>query len=584
MSAELCRTVAVFITASSIALAQGVAVSGRKDAERRPLPDGVGAPTVDLRDIASQAGLTGITISGAEREKKYILESAGTGVAILDYDQDGLQDVLVLSAGRLDDRDPAPRHHLYRNLGNLRFEESAEKAGLVHRGWPQGVCAGDANGDGLEDLFIAGWQRSTLLLNRGDATFSDETEAAGLLERGRWGTGCAFLDYDQDGDLDLFIAHYIAFDLESAPEPGQAAECRWNGLPVLCGPRGLPPESMSLYRNDGSGRFEDVTKAAGIGTEKLYYGFSPVAADFDSDGLTDIFVACDSTANLLFHNQGQGRFAEVGTLSGTAYNMDGQEQAGMGAVAADFDGDGALDIFKTNFAQDLHTLYRNEGEMFFSDDTVSAGLGVNTRYVGWGAAALDVDNDGRPDVFAANGHVYPNVADGPGAETYKQPRLLYWNIGESVFHDISSQAGPALLARHSSRGVAAGDLDNDGKLEIVVANLGEPPSLLRNYASAGAAVLIEVLETSGRAAVGARVRVLPEDGPAQIGEVRSGGSYLSQNDLRLHFGSGRAEEVAVEVRWATGDASRYDGLPVNAWIRIRRGKEKPEVRTILTGR
>ena len=554
------------------ALAQGVAVTGRRAQPRRPLPQGLEAPAVDYRDIAKQAGLTGVNVSGDEQEKTYIVETTGNGVAIFDYNNDGLMDLFFVNADRFEDGQGPVRHYLYRNKGNLAFEDVTEKAGIVHTGWGQGVCAGDVDDDGHVDLLVTHWGQNVLYRNQGDGTFRDETEKRGLtLPQRRWGTGCAFLDHDRDGDLDLFVANYSDFDPAKTPKPGEKAECRWKGLPVLCGPIGLPRETMSFYENDGGGVFRDVSDETGISGPKRHYGFTPLTADFDNDGWTDIYVACDSTASLFYHNQKDGTFEEVGVISGTAYNVDGMEQAGMGATAADYDGDGYLDIFKTNFSSDTHTLYKNEGDLIFSDETVRTGLAVNTQYLGWGTAFLDVDHDGWKDIFVANGHVYPGVDESRVRETFHQRRLLYWNRRDGQFHDLSSDAGTGISEGHSSRGMALGDLDNDGDLEIVTVNMHEGPSLLKNDAAKGNFLLVRALTASGRDAIGARITV-EAGGRVQFDDVRSGGYHISQSDFRVHFGLGSEATVTVEVRWPDGSAGAFEGVEANQAVVIQQGR------------
>ncbi len=560
------------LTATGIVLGQGAASTGQAAQPKRPLPEGVVAPRIEYRDIASQVGLRGVAVSGSATDKSYIVESTGTGVAILDYDRDGKMDILLISAGRFENEGPEPRHHLYRNLGELRFEDVTEAAGIQHTGWAQGACVGDIDNDGFDDVFIPHWGQNRLYRNQGDGAFRDETEARGLTEDvRRWGTGCAFLDFDRDGDLDLFVANYLQFDPAKTPKPGEGAECRWKGMPVLCGPRGLPGESMSLYENSGEGSFVDVSERAGVQTEKHYYGFTPLTADFDNDGWTDIYVTCDSTASLLFRNLGDGAFEEIGVISGTAYNMDGQEQAGMGATAGDFDLDGDLDIFKTNFSNDTHTLYMNEGSAMFIDETVTTGLAVNTQYLGWGTAFLDIDQDGRQDLFVANGHVYPGVDSAAIGESFRQRRLVYWNYGSGRFHDLSAEAGPGVAEPHASRGLAVADLDDDGSLEIVIINMHEDPSLLKQYGSTGNALLVDARLDSGRAAIGSRIRV-EAGGRAQIGEVRSGGYHISQSDFRVHFGLGDADSATVTIMWPDGSEDTFDDIQAHTLITVRQGK------------
>ena len=474
-----------------------------------------------------------------------------------------------MNAGLLDSQG-SPRgakHHLYRNLGQLKFADVTEKAQIPSTSFGQGTCAGDYDNDGRLDLVIANWGPNTLLHNQGDGTFRDQSAMLPPQAKGRWTTGCAFLDYDRDGDLDLFLAHYLEFNPANTPKPGAKNQCVWKGLPVACGPRGLPGESMSLLRNDG-GKFTDVSKAAGVATAKSYYGFTVLTGDYDNDGWPDVFVACDSTASLLFHNRRNGTFAEEGIMSGAALNEDGREQAGMGAAAGDYDGDGKLDIFKTNFSDDTPTLYRNLGEMSFADVTVRAGLGIHTKFLGWGAAFLDVDQDGWKDILHVNGHVYPEVDTAGINERFAQERTLYWNRGDGEFYDLSGQAGPAITERHASRGLATADLDNDGTLEVVVVNLHEPPSLWKNRASLGNSMLVEVKLPNGRDAIGARV-TLTANGRPMIDEVRSGGFHISHGDLRVHFGLGTAAKARLSVRWPDGTSKDYGEVAANHWVTVR---------------
>ncbi|MEO7144966.1 MAG: CRTAC1 family protein [Bryobacteraceae bacterium] len=563
---------ALLSTMAVKALPQGMATGGRSAQPRRALPPGKKAPLARFEDVAEKAGLTAVTISGAPENKQYIIETTGTGVAIFDYDGDGLPDIFLVNGGRFQDEGSKPSSHLYRNLGGLRFEDVTARAGIPQTGWGQGVCAGDIDNDGKTDLLITQWGQNILLRNQGNGAFRDETAARGLAsaER-RWSTGCAFLDYDRDGHLDLLVAHYVAFDPNNVPKPGDTSNCRWNGMSVLCGPRGLPGETMSLYHNDGHGNFVDVSQKAGIAVPKRYYGFSVLTGDFDNDGWPDAYVACDSTASLFFHNKHDGTFEEIGVPSGTAYNDDGREQAGMGAAAADYDGDGLLDIFKTNFSDDTHTLYRNRGRDSFDDDTVEAGLAVNTRYLGWGTAFLDFDHDGWKDLFVANGHVYPDVGQAHTNETYKQPRLLYWNRGDGQFFDMSRESGSGIAAEHCSRGVATGDLDNDGALEIVVVNLGEPPSLLKNQEPAGNSLLVRALTAAGSDAIGARI-TLTAGGHKQMEDVRSGGSFMSQSDFRAHFGLGGASVAGIAVRWVDGKVDTFPNVAANQIVTVEETK------------
>ena len=553
-------------------LAQGVAVGSRTAQSPRPLPLGLKPPLVDYKDLAKEAGLTGINISGAERNKTWIMEATGTGTGLIDYDNDGLLDILLVNADRFDGSGSQPRHYLYRNVGNLRFEDVTEEAGLVHTGWAQGVCAGDIDNDRYPDLLITHWGQNVLFRNLGNGTFRDETKARGLaLPMRRWGTGCSFLDYDRDGDLDLFVANYLEFDPVLAPRPGKSSHCMWKGFPVFCGPRGLPPETMSLYQNDGRGFFTDVSEKASVAGPKNFYGFTALSADFDDDGWPDMYVACDSTASMLYRNKRDGTFEEIGVYSGAAYTEDGQTQAGMGAAAGDYDRDGHLDILKTNFSGDTPNLYRNLGDGNFSEVTVPAGLAVHTKFIGWGAAFLDFDHDGWKDIFIANGHIYPGVDQLPINENFHQQRLLFWNRRDKQFYDISPQAGEGILAKHSSRGVAVGDLDNDGDLEIVVVNMHQPPSLLKNFGEKGNALLVRALHRSGRDAVGARL-TLTSNGLKQVEEVRSGGYHISQGDFRVHFGLGTETKGDLTIRWPQGKLETFRRLPANHLIVVQEGK------------
>jgi enediyne biosynthesis protein E4 len=552
--------------------AQGVATGG-KAVPARPLPPGMKAPEVRYQDVAAQAGLVGVNVSGAQRHKQYIVETTGTGVAIFDYDNDGLPDIFLVNADRLDETSTKSRHFLYHNLGGLKFEDVTEKAGLAHTGWGQGVCVGDIDNDGLPDLFITQWGQNVLYRNLGHGVFRDETKARGLLQpKPRWSTGCAFLDFNRDGFEDLVVVHYVDFDLKQTPQPGDKSQCQWKGMPVLCGPRGLPAETISLYQNDGHGNFKDVSDEVHISGPKTCYGFTPLVADFDNDGWPDIYIACDSTPNLYYHNLGGKSFEQIGAPAGVAYNEDGREQAGMGVTAGDFDHDGLLDIFKTNFADDTHTLYRNLGANNFDDATIASGLAVNTKYLGWGAAFLDIDNDGWKDLIIANGHVYPEVDSGHAAEKFRQRRLLYWNRGDGQFFDLSEASGPGILAEHSSRGLAVGDLDNDGQLEVVIVNMNEAPSLLKNFGPPiGNSLIIRLLSGAGSDAIGARA-TLVSGGMKQVDEVRSGGSFISQSDLRLHFGLGKANSGDLSVRWVDGKNESYAHLAAGQVVTIQEGR------------
>jgi len=531
--------------------------------------------SVDFKDIAEQAGLTAANVSGSVDHKQYILEATGNGVAIFDFDNDGLPDLFFANATTLDPADPrgaSATAHLYRNRGKLQFEDVTVKAGVADKGWGQGVCAGDYDNDGQRDLFVTHYGQSVLYRNQGDGTFKNVTEAAGLTAAPRWDAGCSFVDYDLDGRLDLVVTDYIDFDTAKVPAAGSGGYCRWKGLPVMCGPRGLPFARHHLFHNEGNGRFRDVSAPSGIGQTKGCYGLTVVASDFDNDGYPDFYVACDSTPSLLYHNRKNGTFEEVGLLSGAALNEDGQEQGGMGVAVVDYDEDGFMDIVKTNFSDDIPNLYHNNGDGTFEDRVLQSGLGGYMQYVGWGVHMADVDHDGRRDLLMINGHVYPEAAQSPDIG-YHQPRLFYWYVGNGKFKDISAAAGEAVGTRAwSSRGSAAGDLDNDGALEIVISNLDQRPSLLKNYGTHKNWLLVHAVgTTANRDAIGARVTVYI--GSRHLsGEVQSGSSYLSQNDARLHFGL--SNDVAydrIEVAWPGGGRESFPGGKANTIVTVTQG-------------
>ncbi len=551
---------------------------GKAAQPANPLPPGLKPPVVRFEDIGPAAGLTGVNVSGSDKQQQYIVENTGTGVAIFDYDNDGLPDLFFVNGDRFDQPGTAPRHHLYHNLGGLRFEDVTAKSGIVHADWGQGVCAGDVDNDGRIDLFITSWGKNVLYRNLGDGRFRDETAERGLAAPKRWSTGCSFFDYDRDGHLDLFVAHYLDFDPSKVARPGMPGGCMWKGFPVVCGPMGLPPETMTLYHNDGNGHFTDVTQRAGIGGVKAA-GLTVLTGDFDNDGWPDVYVTGDSTASLHFLNKRNGSFEEVGAYTGIAYNDEGHEQSGMGTWAGDYDHDGLLDIVKTNFMDDIPNLYRNLGKGTFMDATTAAGLAVHTQYVSWGCGFLDFDDDGWPDIFIANGHVYPDIDSRGVGQTFRQPRLLYWNRRDKQFYDMSQQSGPGISARHSSRGIAVGDLDNDGRVEVVVVNMHESPSLLRNSGETGHSILVRALTESGRDAIGARLWVT-SGGQTQIDEVRSGGYYMSQGDFRVHFGIGTETKAQLAVRWPGGKTEVFGDVAAGDWVTVQEGRGIVSVRKL----
>jgi enediyne biosynthesis protein E4 len=531
--------------------------------------------TVDFRDIAPQAGLTAVNVSGDVENKKYILETTGSGVVIFDYDNDGLMDIFIPNGTTLDGdgRGKTSTSHLYHNLGNLKFEDVTEKAGLAKVGWGQGACAADYDNDGHTDLFVTYFGHSVLYRNERNGTFKDVTEAAGLGSAAvRWDTGCSFFDYDLDGKLDLVIAGYVEFDRSKIPEPGASGYCMWKGIPVMCGPRGLPPGRTLLFHNDGHGKFTDVSTKSGIGKNTGCYGFTALTSDFDNDGYPDIYVACDSRPSLLYHNLKNGTFEEMGISAGVALNDAGQEQAGMGVAVADYDEDGYTDIAKTNFSDDAPNLYHNDRDMTFTDLVYESGIGARTQFLGWGIHFLDVDNDGRKDLLMVNGHVYPEVERSSMNYKYRQPRLLYWNVGGGKFKDLSESAGVGISQPWVSRGSAVGDLDNDGSLEVVINNMDGRPSLLKNYGTKKNWLLIRCVGVkANRDAIGARVFVYVSNRRIS-GEIQTGTSFLSQNDPRVHIGlADDATYQRIEVQWPGGVREVFPGGKANQILALTEG-------------
>jgi len=531
-------------------------------------------------DIAKEAGLTMMNVFGGENTKKYIIETTGTGVAIFDYDNDGWPDIFIVNGTKLEGfpADKAPTNHLYRNNHDGTFSDVTEKAGLARTGWGQGVCVGDYDNDGWDDLYVTYYGKNVLYRNNGNGTFTDVTDKAGVAGSGKaWGTGCAFVDYDRDGRVDLMVSNYVDFDLSTTPAPGERSSCIWKGVPVMCGPQGLPGSKNILYRNRGDGTFEDVTTKAHIDRTTGHYSFSVTTLDFDDDGWPDIFVACDSTPSILYHNNRDGTFTDVAITAGAAFNEDGRAQAGMGSTVADYNGDGKLDIFKTNFSDDTATLYRNNGDGTFDDVTYQAGLGLNTQYLGWGTMFLDFDNDGWPDLLLVNGHVYPEVDSQHLGSNFQEPRILYHNNGDGKFTDISASSGPGITKAVSSRGLAVGDLWNDGGISAVVSNMNAPPSLLVNQVRiANHWVAFRTIGTkSNRDGIGARIRVRA-GGRTLIDEVRSGSSFDSNNDMRVHFGLGAAAKIDwVEVRWPSGLLEKFENVDIDGIRTIKEGTGVP---------
>lgn len=508
-----------------------------------------------FEDVAVAAGLTAANTYGGASKKQFILETTGNGAAIVDVDGDGKQDLFLANGTHLEGgvTGPGTRPQLYRNQGNGHFQDIADKSQFLQNAWAQGVCAGDYDNDGAIDLLVTYYGHNVLYRNRGDGTFEDATAKAHLPTSGiRYGSGCSFTDYDRDGKLDLFVANYVDLDLKTTPHPGGGEFCEWKKIPVMCGPRGLPLAHNILYHNEGNGTFADVSEAAGILKPGGRYSLGVVSADFDNDGWPDIYVACDMTRSLQFHNLGNGKFEERGLEAGVALNYDGELQAGMGVAVGDYDGDGRLDIAKTNFSGDLTSLYHNDDGKFFSDLSRDAGLS-SRQLLGWGVALVDVDDDGWRDLIVANGHVYPEVEGKQLGDTYLQQTVLFRNSGAGKFDDVTAVAGPAFQVPRPARGLAVGDLDGDGRPEILIVNMNAPPSLLKNKGPHGHFLNVSLIGVqSNRSAIGARVTI-SAGGRTMVDEVMSGGSYYSQNSLVLHFGLGEAVSVdKIDVRWPSG--------------------------------
>jgi enediyne biosynthesis protein E4 len=525
-------------------------------------------------DIAREAGLVEVTTYGGQKANKYLLETTGCGVAMLDYDNDGWLDLFLVNGTTLEGFPPdkQPTSHMYRNRGNGRFEDVTAKTGLALEGWGQGACAGDYDNDGYDDLYVTFWGQNRLFRNRGNGTFEDVTTRAGLQTKTRWGAGCAFLDFDRDGRLDLFAANYIDFDVKTAPVP-ESGLCRYKGVAVACGPPGLTGGRNVLYRNRGDGTFADVSEASRITRAAGTYGLGVGTLDFDDDGWTDLYVANDSSPSALYRNRRDGTFEDIAVTAGCAYSQDGKPQAGMGLAMGDYDRNGTIDIFKTNFAGDTSTLYANTGDGLCEDRTFASGIGVNTRWLGWGVGFLDLDQDGWLDLFLVNGHVYPEVEQLRTEAGYRQRKVVYRNRRNGTFEDVTERLGAPLTTPRAGRGAAFGDFDNDGDIDVVVNNVHEPPSLYRlDSAGTGSWTALKLVgTTSNRSAIGARVRIVA-GGATLVREVRGGGSYYSQNDLRVHAGLGAATRIErVDVRWPNGRDEAWRDVPVRRIVTLVEG-------------
>jgi hypothetical protein len=566
------REILALLAGAGLANGQGISSRGVK-----PQPRGKpsGRPFFSrFTDIAREAGLREPVIYGEVERKTYILEVVGCGAAFIDYDNDGWMDLFIPSGTRLTGAPPGTTNRLYKNNRDGTFTDVTEKAGLVRANWAAAVTVGDYDNDGFEDIFLTCYGHNVLYRNNGDGTFTDVTEKAGLRgARVQYGSGCTWVDYDRDGRLDLFVANYLDTTLEKLPHPGENADCNWKGVPVNCGPRGLPTGFVQLFHNNGDGTFTEVSRESGVAGARGGYPMTCVAADFDNDGWPDIYVACDSKPSFFFRNNHDGTFREEGLERGAALSEDGLEQAGMGVAVGDCNLDGNLEIFKTNFADDTDVLYLNDGKGNFDDVTFRAGLGVETRYVGWGAGILDVDNDGLPDLFIVTGSVYPEVERKVPNYPFKTPRLIFRNLGDGKYEELIEEAGSGIAAVHSSRGCAFGDFDNDGDLDALVVNMNEPPSLLRNDLTGGNHWLkVQLVGTvSNRSAIGARV-VARYGGRQQAQEVMAQSSFYSSNDRRLHFGLGAETTADLAIRWPNGKTETIPRVKADQFITVTEGK------------
>jgi enediyne biosynthesis protein E4 len=561
------------LVAMAVALSLGPASDLRLPISDRRLPT---SRPFTITNIAREAGIDMTTVFGGRDKNVYLLETTGTGVAMIDYDGDGLTDLFFVNGTTLEGFPPdkAPTNHLYRNRGGRTFENVTAKAGLAASGWGQGACVGDYDNDGHDDLFVTYWGENRLYHNDGHGRFTDVTAAAGVTpSKRRWSTGCAFLDYDRDGRLDLFVGNYIDFDPATTPRP-ESGLCRYRGLEVACGPPGLQGGRNLLYHNRGDGTFEDVSDRSGIARATGTYALGVSTVDFDDDGWTDLYVADDSSPSVLYRNNHDGTFTDIAVPAGCAYSQDGKAQAGMGVAIGDYDRNGTMDIFKTNFAGDTSTLYANTGRGLCEDRTFAAGFGLNTRWLGWGAAFVDLDNDGWLDLLLTNGHVYPEVRQVKSEAGYEQPKVVYRNLGNGRFEDVTARVGPPLTIPKAARGAAFGDIDNDGWIDVAIANVNDRPDLYRVTGEPTQHWLeLKLVGTqSNRDAIGARVHIVAA-GVEQWQEVRGGGSYLSQNDFRVHFGLGAATVIdRLDVRWPNGGEEHWTRLGADRLHTLVEGK------------
>jgi hypothetical protein len=537
------------------------------DMGREPPPPSL--PT--FTDIARSAGIHFTHVSGSPK-KNYIFEAKGGGTGLLDYDQDGLLDIYFVNGNTLEDIRRGVKHSdaLYRNNGDGTFSDVTASAHVQGSGWGMGCDVGDYDNDGFPDIYVLCVNGNILYHNNRDGTFTDVTEHSGLRD-GRWSTSAAFLDYDRDGYLDLYVANNIQVDIRRSPFSFRGPDCDYRGAAVMCGPRGLPGAADALYHNNRDGTFTDVTVPAGVLERHPCYGLGVAVGDYNNDGWPDIYVANDSTPSYLYVNQKNATFREVGLLAGVAVSDDGLEQAGMGTDFGDYDNDGWLDITKANFSFDYSNLYHNERDGHFVDRAKSAGIAVPTMpFVKWGTKFIDYDNDGWKDIFIAAGHVYPHLIDNTsGGEKYYQRRLLFHNLGDGKFADVSLESGPGILQERSSRGIATGDLDNDGDVDIVVVNMDGTPSILRNEGGNSRNWLTVKLvgAASNRSGLGARL-VARTGTLEQTAESTTAGSIFSASDSRVHFGLGGAKSVDLEIRWPSGKIQMLKSVPSNQIVEV----------------
>ena len=554
----------------------GVVASAALPARSLPAPPAAKplAPFSQFTDVAQAAGLTKVMPYGEGIKATYLTEIMGGGCAFFDYDNDGWLDILVLTGTRWQGAPEGTTNRLYKNNRNGTFTDVTEASGLMDAGWAVGVCVGDYNNDGFEDLFLTYFGQNRLYRNNGNGTFTDVTTQAGLGSKSiRFGSGCTFVDYNRDGWLDLFVSNYADVTIETLPTPSlERPNCNFEGVPVNCGPSGLPLPTHLLYRNNGDGTFTDVSKESGVGALRGSYGLTAAAFDVDEDGWPDIFVACDTTPSLLLMNNHDGTFRDEALLRGVALSDDGKEMAGMGVGIGDFDCDGHLDIVRTHYMNQATGLYHNDGKGEYEDVTSQAGLIHERRFVSWGTGMVDLDNDGYPDIFIVTGQVYPELDAVNPKYPRKGPRILFRNRGDGTFQQIPEESQAALNARHVSRGCAFGDFDNDGDLDILIMNQNEPPTLLRNdQPPDNHWIKIRLHGTkSNRSAFGTRVTVR-YGGKVQVQEAMSQSSYVSSNDPRLHFGLGSAESVEIEVRWPLGLVEQHKSVKVNRLITLKEG-------------